>query len=129
MGMLKRSAILAGAAMFLFAGTSQAAPAAPAAPAPFELQESVPLKNGRGTLKLWRNIANGCLHAQVVNAPKGTVATERRGGKIITFKVNSVDGGSASTAETHTREGDIRGAMFSNGITTYTRYYSSVSMC
>lgn len=128
--MIKRSAVFACAAIFLFAGTSEAAVAAPAAPVPaYELLESVPLKNGRGTLKLWRNMGNGCLHAQVVNAPKGTVATERRDGRIITFKVNSVDGGSASTAETHTRNGDIRGAMFSNGFSTFTRYYSSVSTC
>lgn len=67
--------------------------------------------------------------ATALNAPKGTVATERRDGHIITFKVNSTDGDSPSTAETHTRDGGIRGAMFSNGLSTYTRYYSTLSTC
>jgi hypothetical protein len=128
----KRTAALACAASLAFLGV--VSPAAQATEASalvgFELLESKTLSDGWGTLRLWQNDDNGCLHADIVNAPTGVVATERQDGQVITHARNTVSGGSVSTAETHTRNGDIRGVMRSDaGRTTITKWYQGAATC
>jgi hypothetical protein len=118
-GFLTRAAVVSSVLLSLLGGTAHAAVV-------YEMLEAKPLNSGSGTLKMWRNSSNGCMHAEVVNAPAGTVATERDDGEIMTFATNP-SGGSTSTRPASGQFGAIRGAMFSDGVITYTKYYSSIS--
>lgn len=136
---LKRVGTVVAALFLLPAGAVQASAetdstemvaAVESAQVDFQLLESKALLNGRGTLRLWQKYSDGCVHADVMNAPQGTVSVEREDGYIKTYAVNGVDGGSASTSSVHTRDGAVRGAYFSNGVSTYTnRYYKTHSVC
>jgi hypothetical protein len=109
-------------------GAMTAAPAAATArvPVDFEKIQEVPLLNGSGVLRMWRTVANGNLHAEVVGAPQGTVAVERRDDNaILVFAVNGQNGGSASTSEVKD-PAPLRGVYNSNGLTTVTNWVTTV---
>jgi hypothetical protein len=131
MGMTKSAAVLISVLSLFFTGTMHSVAQADdvTVSADFEHLESKTLSDGWGTLRLWRNKDNGCLHADVINAPSGVVAMERVDGTILAVARNP-HGGSATTAEVHMRNGDVRGAMRTDsGRTTLTKWYGGASLC